>query len=70
MKFPKILYGYRVKFNSLIPEDFIVMLDRKRIIYFPCPIRLTRKLREGLKREVEKNGKSKRKAVKGKQRSH
>lgn len=52
-KFPKTIYGFKTKINSFLPIYLIVISDKRKVIQFPQKVKLTKKLRKTLKREIK-----------------
>jgi len=49
----KTILGYKIRTNELVPKDFIVMTDKKKIIYLPIGMKLTKKIEGKLIKEIK-----------------
>jgi hypothetical protein len=63
----KTISGYIIKRNGLLTKEFILITDKKKTIYMPEGMELTKKLEKRLRKEIrkggDKNGKHKRKTT-------
>jgi len=49
----KTISGYTIKRNGSLTKEFVLITDRKKIIYMPEGMKLTKKLEQRLRKEIK-----------------